>query len=79
VRKKKHKGLAVGPCPEHPGGFRPRPVTFTYNDEPSAPAEPKIIFEDTVGDEERSSSVGYSAKYAAGWDAVFGGKSGGKA
>lgn len=82
MRKQKHKGVAIGPCPEHPGGHRPRPITFTYDDE--AP-EPQTVFEaappdDVIdGDGPTSSSVGYTAKYAAGWEAVFGKKQGGQA
>lgn len=73
MKKRKHKGMAVGPCPEHPGGHRPRPVTFTFDDE-APPAE--VVFDAESGDAggDRSPSVGYSKTYARGWDAVFGKK-----
>jgi hypothetical protein len=65
MAKKKHKAMAVPICPTHgtPHGVQPRPITFTFDDEPAESGE--VVYED------KSSTVGYSKRYSDNWDRVF--------
>ena len=62
-KKTEHKGVAVRVCPEHGPEFRP--VTFSYDDQPD---DGEVVYES------ESPILGYSPRYAANWDSVFGNK-----